>query len=303
MSSAPVIDAVKILRRKMAAKEDETEEKMRFYVSDRRWRKFYRLMQTSAMMNGRDQIDMSDFLLSIHCLWSDVESRADVNRMVVESIADTIVNRLDEIDRGLRELVNPGGDTGVSNKFQPQFEMFTEFFGSYYGVQGFPEGTCLIPKWDYAKLDYFSPSDGIQFVDATMKVVMLQRLMATNSFDYRKKPGSRTKEVKLQMSAGGVMVDGVSYPLIRKDHGIGRGRRDMQTDPVLADKFHWLTVDFNSLKTCWDKLKNDVYKALETNIFLSDPDRLLLGEAFGSADKMFEETDVRIENVKSMLTM
>lgn len=298
-----VIDAVKALRRKLAAKEDEAEDKMRFYVSDRRWRKFYRLMQTSAMLNGRVQIDMSDFLLSIHCLWSDVESRPDVNRMVVESIADTIVNRLGEIDHELRELVNPGGDNGGSNKFQPQFDMFTEFFGSYYGVQGFPDGTCLIPKWDYAKLDYFTPSEGIQFVDATMKVVMLQRLMATNSFEFRKKSGSKAKEVKLQMSAGGVMVDGVTYPLIRKDHGIGRGRRGAQPDPVLADKFHWLTVDFNSLKTRWDKLKSEVDKSLETNIFLSDIDRQLLGEAFASADKLIEETDIRVENVMSMLEM
>lgn len=304
VGSAPqVIEAVKSLRRKMAAKEDEAEEKMRFYVSDRRWRKFYRLMQASAMLNGRGQIDMSDFLLSIHCLWSDVESRSDVNRMVVESIADTIVNRLSEIDHDMRELVNPGGDNGPSDKFQPQFDLFTEFFGSYYGVQGFPEGTCLIPKWDYAKLDYFSPSEGIQFFDGTMKVVMLQRIMATNSYDFRKKPGSKTKEVKLQMSAGGVMVDGVTYPLIRKDHGIGRGRRGSKADPVLADKFHWLTVDFNSLKTRWDKLKADVYKALETNIFLSPTDRMLIGDAFAMTDKMFEETDVRVENVKSMLTM
>ena len=62
-SNPHVIDAVKALRHKMASKEDEAEEKMRFYVSDRRWRKFYRLMQTSAMLNGRDSIDMSDFLI------------------------------------------------------------------------------------------------------------------------------------------------------------------------------------------------------------------------------------------------
>ncbi|MDE6808588.1 MAG: AAA family ATPase [Muribaculaceae bacterium] len=301
-SNPHVIDAVKALRHKMASKEDEAEEKMRFYVSDRRWRKFYRLMQTSAMLNGRDSIDMSDFLLSIHCMWSDVDTRPDINRMVVESIADTIVSRLEEIDRELRNIVNPDGENGSGGKFQPQFDMFTEFFGSYYGVQGFPEGTCLIPKWDYTKLDYFTPSEGIQFVDGTMKVVMLQRLMATNNYEFRKKSGSKTKEVKLQMAAGGVMVDGVTYKLIRKDHGLGRTRRGAQADPVLADKFHWLSVDFNSLKTRWTKLKTEVDGALDANIFLSDIDRLLIGDAFGAADKLIEETEIRVENVKSMLT-
>ncbi|MDE7369593.1 MAG: AAA family ATPase [Muribaculaceae bacterium] len=296
-----VIDAVKSLRRKLVEKEDEADEKMKFYVSDRRWRKFYRLMQVSAMMNGRSQLDMSDYLLSIHCLWNDVDTRIDINRFVVEGIGDTIVKRLEKIDTDLRLLINPDGDIEPSNKFKPQFEMFTEFFGSYYGVQGFPDGTCLIPKWDYAKLDYFTPSDGIQFVDATMKVVMLQKLMATNTFEYKKQSGTKTKNVKLQMSAGGVMVDGVTYQLIRKDNGLSRARRGATADPVIADKFHWITVDFNDVKTRWQKLKGEIGKALDSNIFLSSADRSLIGDAFGATDMLIEETTVRVENVRSML--
>ena len=104
------------------------------------------------------------------------------------------------------------------------------------------------------------------------------------------------------MAAGGVMVDGVTYRLIRKDHGLGRTHRGAQADPVLADKFHWLSVDFNSLKTRWTKLKTEVDGALDANIFLSDIDKLLIGDAFGAADKLIEETEIRVENVKSMLT-
>ncbi|MDE6352823.1 MAG: hypothetical protein K2K88_06790, partial [Muribaculaceae bacterium] len=212
-----------------------------------------------------------------------------------------IVKRLEKIDADLRLLINPDGEAEPSNKFKPQFDMFTEFFGSYYGVQGFPDGTCLIPKWDYAKLDYFAPADGIQFVDATMKVVMLQKLMATNTFEYKKQSGTKTKNVKLQMSAGGVMVDGVIYPLIRKDNGLPRARRGEAADPVLVDKFHWITVEFNDVKTRWQKIKSEIDKALEVNIFLADADRSLIGDAFGVTDMLIEETAVRVENMKSML--
>ena len=41
------------------------------FVSDRRWRKVLKLLQTSALSNGRDAVSIWDCWLLQHCLWSD----------------------------------------------------------------------------------------------------------------------------------------------------------------------------------------------------------------------------------------
>ena len=47
-------------------------------VSDRRWRKVVRLLQTSALTNGRETVSIWDCWLLQHCLWSDAEDRMKI---------------------------------------------------------------------------------------------------------------------------------------------------------------------------------------------------------------------------------
>lgn len=47
-------------------------------VSDRRWRKVVKLLQTSALTNGRDAVSVWDCWLLQHCLWSDAADREKV---------------------------------------------------------------------------------------------------------------------------------------------------------------------------------------------------------------------------------
>jgi MoxR-like ATPase len=47
-------------------------------VSDRRWRKVVKLLQVSALTNGRDKVSIWDCWLLQHCLWSDPETREKV---------------------------------------------------------------------------------------------------------------------------------------------------------------------------------------------------------------------------------
>ncbi|NVJ05036.1 AAA family ATPase [Myxococcus sp. AM001] len=48
-------------------------------VSDRRWRKVVKLLQTSALTNGRDRVSIWDCWLIQHCLWNEPEQRAKVH--------------------------------------------------------------------------------------------------------------------------------------------------------------------------------------------------------------------------------
>lgn len=47
-------------------------------VSDRRWRKVVKLLQTSALTNGRDTVSIWDCWLLQHCLWSDAGDREKI---------------------------------------------------------------------------------------------------------------------------------------------------------------------------------------------------------------------------------
>ena len=47
-------------------------------VSDRRWRKVVKLLQTSALTNGRETVSIWDCWLLQHCLWSDTEDREKI---------------------------------------------------------------------------------------------------------------------------------------------------------------------------------------------------------------------------------
>ena len=47
-------------------------------VSDRRWRKVVKLLQTSAQTSGRDTVSIWDCWLLQHCLWSKAEDRREI---------------------------------------------------------------------------------------------------------------------------------------------------------------------------------------------------------------------------------
>lgn len=58
----------------MGSFSNEDGNQHRYYVSDCCWRKAFSLMQTSAFLNGRKEINLTDYLLLIHSFWNDVDN-------------------------------------------------------------------------------------------------------------------------------------------------------------------------------------------------------------------------------------
>lgn len=67
-----VISYIRKFLKEEAKKEDVNE--MDFYISDRRWKKCFHLMQASAFLNGRKTIDVTDIPLLFSCLWNKAET-------------------------------------------------------------------------------------------------------------------------------------------------------------------------------------------------------------------------------------
>lgn len=68
------------------SKDDEDDAQTMLYVSDRRWKKCVGIMKTSAYLNGRNSVDMSDLILLDHLLWNSDAEIATLRILLVETI-------------------------------------------------------------------------------------------------------------------------------------------------------------------------------------------------------------------------
>lgn len=109
------------LRDRRQAEEDMPGVESVPYVSDRRWRKIVGILRTSALLNGRGQVDPSDCMLMIHLLWDNDDQMLSVRRIVANCIAQHMVSDASHasewdgedgnmaITRPVGELLSPDG--------------------------------------------------------------------------------------------------------------------------------------------------------------------------------------------------
>lgn len=65
--------------------EEQTNSSEKYYVSDRRWKKIVHLLQTSAYLCGRNDVDLMDCQLISYCIW-DTARQFDEAKTIVEKI-------------------------------------------------------------------------------------------------------------------------------------------------------------------------------------------------------------------------
>ena len=81
-------DVVMEIRRGLEVKNQEKnrEEKEKFYVSDRRWKKIIHLLKTSAFLCDRTEVDLMDMQLITYCIWNTPKQRDEVKSIVKEIV-------------------------------------------------------------------------------------------------------------------------------------------------------------------------------------------------------------------------
>ncbi len=84
------------------------------YISDRRWKKVVRLLRTSAFINDRATVDLSDCFLITHCLWDTPEQvellQTTVSDAVTRSGYLEIYRELESIEQELARIEAAGHD-------------------------------------------------------------------------------------------------------------------------------------------------------------------------------------------------
>lgn len=291
--SPSVAAAIKALRKALAAKEKEDGNGLRFYVSDRRWRKAFRLMQTSAYLNGRSEIDISDYLLLVHSFWNDVECIPTIVELFSQSISDTARRQLDKVDRSIRQLMSPQGKSNATQQL-PAKSTFIEYDYFYYKIENFPDGETYFAKWDYNTLGT-TPIEGVKYFDSKRNKFIIHSLVPRRPFDAQALNATRVKKVSIEKWVHGAIIDGKSYAF---------SRHASDSDAAMSQPFYQRASDvisqFDQCVAEWEKRIEESARAAE-NIFLSDTDISILDKAKKEISNQVKALEVKINNVRVMM--
>lgn len=94
-----------LINRRDAVSGQTDPSNRKFYVSDRRWKKAVGVMRTSALLNDRKEVDISDMLLFGHILWNDESSISPLANMICEEITLTVFRDILEQHKSNRRHV------------------------------------------------------------------------------------------------------------------------------------------------------------------------------------------------------
>lgn len=105
--SNEVCSIITNIRKRLKAEiKKENVEEMDYYISDRRWKKCVHLLQSSAFLNGRKQIDLTDIPILIHCLWNKSETIPTIIDIVCSSITSPIDAKVVKYGKDIDQALN-----------------------------------------------------------------------------------------------------------------------------------------------------------------------------------------------------
>lgn len=296
-----VVNAIKALRKSLAALEKEDGNQLRYYTSDRRWRKAFRLMQTSAYLNGRGEINLTDYLLLIHSFWNDVECIPNVLKAFTSSISDSVLKGMTKIDKSIRQLMTPQQQTtqqSAPSRINSDSNDFAEYDYFYYLVENYPDGDTYFSKWDYASLSN-QPRDGVRYYDSKRKKIIIHALVPGRPFDAKSQNASNLIKVRIQRCQNGAIIDGTPYAFRRKTAQSASGPESLQALPVyqrvslIQDLFKTYVEEWEaSIMSNWTDCDN---------IFLSSNDFALVNKMLKEVNEQIKTIEIKLNNVVMMI--
>lgn len=289
------------IRKKLKAetKREEVEE-MDYYISDRRWKKCVHLLQTSAFLNGRKSVDVTDMVVLIHCLWNKAETIPFVINAVCSSLTATIDAKLVKMEKDIDQKLNTIRKKSVSSSSPSQDEdnyVLVNFF--YYNVLKYHLGTTLFYKMDYNHVPAGQTCDGIVYYDETKKAYIIHAIYTGELYDYKMKNTKEAKKIKLSKCNGGIIIDNVPYAFQTKRANAEPALFDFPNSPSP-------NVAINALNSIRNELFNrfsDIQKLFKDykNLFLSDNDIKVVNQYLAECEKHLKEMEVKAQNASLLL--
>ena len=173
-------------------------------------------MQTSAFINGRRTIDITDSLLMIHCLWSHTDHIPIIISCVCRSILWKVDDIIEKVEHSLDSIENVPVAKANSKNILPKesFDLVDIF---YYELENYPKGRCLIVASELKHLKTDADTPGIIFYEEKKKTWIIHVLYFGNPFESVLKGVSASIKVKLRRVSDGITINGVIYHLVHND--------------------------------------------------------------------------------------
>jgi MoxR-like ATPase len=245
------------------------------YVSDRRWKKLIKLLRTSAFLNGRDTICLSDCLMIRHCIWNEVEQMEEVNEMVKESIRQSMESYLldiKDLNDNLRELRdNLSSENTVRENFDPGIQLIDNY---YYQIEGVRmRERLLIFASDYQRLDDTGKLYFLQKEKYKANCCILKK------YDPLLHSKANPKQIyTLKRGVRSVVINGFEYKLLC--HERCAPPPPMPAEEDMEIKFQRMDEVIGRAESSWGSLWKAEIETLESHLFLSNDEKQSLKRMF-----------------------
>lgn len=304
-----VCNAISFIRKRLKEETTKKENKeMHFYISDRRWKKCFHIMQTSAFLNGRKTIDLTDIPILFHCLWNTIDTIPLIIDIVASSLTADIDEQLEklqkEIDLAIKTNSQPTTKEGNTHNVPEQFILVNYF---YYSIHNFPQGKCLFYKLDYNHVDVDKVSDGILYRDEQNKSWIIHAIYTGAPFDYKIRNVQNIRKIKLQKCNGGIIIDNTPYAFEHKipstisslisNNGQGLFSNETFTEPSVADTA--LSLLQKNIAPTLTNIQRLFTESM--HLFLSGNDKKIVKKYLSQCEKRIKETEVKIKNAQQLL--
>ena len=277
----------------------ENHNTMEYYVSDRRWKKCFHLLQASAFLNGRKSIDIIDTPILIHCLWNTSESIPVIIDIVANSLTYKIDQQMDkiekDIDQALKQVSQTKSKQETTKKSEETYRLFNYF---YYHIPNYPAGKCLFYKLDYSHIAMDKECDGIIYRDKEKNAWIIHAIYTGAPFDYKVKGTNNIRKIKLRKCIGGVVIDGTPY-------GFERFMPSISQNLFNDNVFPTTNVADDALSS----LRNDLIPGLQQiqnifttkHLFLSEDDYKIVKKYLTKCEKRTKELEIKLINAQQLL--
>lgn len=280
-------------------KKEERNNTMDFYVSDRRWKKLFKLMRTSAWLNGRAAIDETDCILLIHCLWNKSEYITLTIECILKAFTldiEHLITKLNaKIDKAIKENFVNTPDRRMSEDENSNDYVVERYF--YYVINGYPKGKCLFAKVDLNHLSAEQDTNGIVYWDMNIRNWIIHAIYMGTPFTNKVSSSEKVEKILLRKCNGGVLINGIPYVFQRRSGSNSDKRFDKQ--PNENESFMQFQVEFSKIsslfKTLFDRISNC------NNLFVADDDKKLISKQIKTVEKSLNELHIKLNNSQMLL--